>query len=189
MKYNFETTLDHRYNHSYRWAQPEGRDDVLGMGTADLDFYCAPCVKEATEKVAEENTYNYRQKSDDYYNAVIGWFHRRHDLEIRKEWIRELPSTIGTIRFALGAFTKPGDHVIMQTPYFTPIRSAIEGAGCCFVTNPMILQDGRYELDFEDFEDKIKKYQPAMYIMVNPQNPTGRVFTQEELEKLVDICY
>ena len=80
-------------------------------------------------------------------------------------------------------------HVIMQTPYFTPIRSAIEGAGCCFVTNPMILQDGRYELDFEDFEDKIKKYQPAMYIMVNPQNPTGRVFTQEELEKLVDICY
>ena len=189
MKYNFDTTLDHRNNHSYRWAQPDGRDDVLGMGTADLDFYCAPCVKKATMRVAEENTYNYRQKSDAYYNAVISWFDRRHKLKIRKEWIRELPSTIGTIRFALGAYAKPGDYIIMQTPYFTPIRAAIEGAGCHFVTNPMVLKDGRYELDFDDFEKKLKKYRPSMFIMVNPQNPTGRVFTQGELDRLVDICY
>ena len=189
MKYNFDTTLDHRWNHSYRWEQPEGRDDVLGMGTADLDFYCAPCVKDAAMKIAEENTYNYRKKSDEYYNAVIGWFERRHNLQIQKEWIRELPSTIGTIRFALGAYAKLGDYIIMQTPYFSPIRAAIEGAGCHFVTNPMILKDGKYDLDFDDFEEKIRKYRPSMYIMVNPQNPTGRVFTQEELTRLVDICY
>lgn len=189
MKYNFDQTLDHRYNNSYRWEQPEGRDDVLGMGTADLDFVCAPCVREATLRVAEENTYNYRRKSSEYYDAVASWFMRNNNFEVRREWIRELPSTIGTIRLALGAFARLGDYIIMQTPYFSPIKAAIEGAGCHFITNPMILRDGRYELDFDDFEEKIRTYRPSMYVMVNPQNPTGRVFTVEELNRLVDICY
>lgn len=188
MKFNFDETLDHRYNHSYRWEQPEGRDDVLGMGTADLDYTCAPCIREAALKVAEENTYNYRKKPDDYYSAVCGWFKRNNDFDAQKGWIRELPTTIGSIRLVLGAFSRLGDYVIMQTPYFTPIRSAIEGAGCHFITNPMILKDGRYELDFEDFEEKIRRYRPVMYVMTNPQNPTGRVFTKEELDRLVDIC-
>lgn len=188
MKYNFDQTLDHRYNHSYRWEQPEGRDDILGMGTADLDYVCAPCVREATEAVAAENTYNYRKKPAEYYEAVMSWFARRHNMEIKREWIRELPSTIGTIRLALGAYCRHGDYVLMQTPYFGPIKNAIEGAGCHFITNPMILKDGRYELDFEDFEEKIRKYRPSMFILVSPQNPTGRVFTREELTRMVDIC-
>lgn len=188
MKYNFDETLDHRYNHSYRWEQPQGRDDVLGMGTADLDFYCAPCIREATLKVAEENTFNYRKKPEEYYRSVCGWFERNNSFTVEKSWIRELPTTIGSIRLVLGAFARLGDYVIMQTPYFTPIRSAIEGAGCHFLTNPMILRDGRYELDFEDFETKIRQYRPVMYVLVNPQNPTGRVFTRQELERLVEIC-
>lgn len=188
MGYNFDETLDHRHNDSYRWAQPEGREDVLGMGTADLDYYCPPCVKEATRKVCEENTFNYRKKPDSYYKAVASWFQRRHGMEIKREWMRELPSTIGSIRLALGAYCKLGDYVLMQTPYFTPIRAAIEGAGCHLLENPMVLKDGRYELDLVDFEEKIKTYRPSMFVLVSPQNPTGRVFTAEELERMVDIC-
>lgn len=188
MKYDFDKTLDHRYNHSYRWEQPAGRDDVLGMGTADLDYVCPPCVREATRTVCEENTFNYRKKPAAYYEAVMGWFQRRDQMEVKREWIRELPSTIGSIRLALGAYCRLGDYVLMQSPYFTPIKAAIEGAGCHFITNPMILKDGRYELDLEDFEEKIRTYRPAMFILVSPQNPTGRVFSQEELEQMVEIC-
>lgn len=188
MKYNFDKTLDHRYNHSYRWEQPEGREDVLGMGTADLDYTCPPCVKEATQLVCEENTFNYRKKPDSYYAAVMDWFKRKHQMDVKREWIRELPSTIGSIRLALGAYCRLGDYVLMQSPYFTPIKAAIEGAGCHFLTNPMILKNGRYELDLEDFEEKIRTYRPSMFILVSPQNPTGRVFTLEELQRMVEIC-
>lgn len=188
MKFNFNDTPDHRYNHSYRWEQPEGRNDVLGMGTADLDYVCAPCIKEAALKVCEENTFNYRKKPGSYYESVISWFQRRNGMDVKREWIRELPSTIGSIRLALGAFCRLGDYVLMQTPYFTPIKVAIEGAGCHFLENPMILQNGRYELDLADFEEKIKTCRPSMFIMVSPQNPTGRVFSLKEINDMVNIC-
>lgn len=188
MQYEFNQTLDHRKDHSIRWRQPEGREDVLGMGTADLDYFCPPCVKEATLAVAQENTFNYRYKPDAYYDGVVSWFHRRHDMTVDPCWLRELPSTIGSIRLTIGAFCKPGDYILMQTPYFTPLKAAIEGAGCSFLENPMVLKDGRYELDFQDFEEKIVRYRPVMFLLVNPQNPTGRVFTKSELERMVEIC-
>ena len=189
MKYVFDHTLDHRENNSIRWKQPDGRTDILGMGTADLDYYCAPCVKEAAMRVCEENTYNYRSKSEAYYDSVVSWFKRKHGLLVEKNWLRELPSTVGTIRLTIGAFCKPGDYILMQTPYFAPLKAAIEGAGCQFLENPMVLKNGRYELDLVDFEQKIARYHPAMFLLVSPQNPTGRVFTKDELKQMVDICF
>lgn len=188
MGYDFDKTLDHRKNHAIRWIQPEGREDILGMGTADMDYFCAPCVKDATQAVCEENTFNYRKKPDAYYEAISGWFCRKYDMTVEKEWVRELPSTVGTVRLTIGAFCKPSDYILMQTPCFTPLKAAIEGAGCRFLENPMILRDGRYELDFGDFEEKIKTYRPSMFLLVSPQNPTGRVFAKEELDRMVDIC-
>lgn len=188
MKYNFDDVLDHRERFSYRWEQPEGRTDVIGMGTADLDYFCAPCIQKALEGRCRENVYNYQKKPDSYYEAVISWYQRQYGMKTQREWIRELPSTIGSIRLALGAFARLGDYVLMQTPYFGPIKEAIVGAGCRFLENPMILRDGRYELDLGDFEEKIKKFRPVMYVMVNPHNPTGRVFGPGELEAIVDIC-
>ena len=188
MKYDFDHTLDHRKDDSIRWKQPEGRDDILGMGTADLDFFCAPCIREATQKVCDENTFNYRLKPRQYHDGIVQWFKNRYQMNIEGDCIRELPSTVGSIRLTIGAFCRPGDYILMQTPCFTPLKAAIEGAGCRFLDNPMILQNGRYELDFDDFEEKIKKFHPSMFLLVSPQNPTGRVFTKAELEKMVDIC-
>lgn len=188
MKYNFDTTVNHRYNGSYRWDMPDMPDDVIGMGTADLDFDCAPCVREALMPIAEENCYNYRQHSEEYYEAVIGWYQRNYGLAVEKEWLSNVPSTVGAIRMALGIYAKPGDAVIVQTPLFRPISWAVEGADCQLVDNPMKPENGHYEIDYEDFEAKIKQYHPSLYLMVNPHNPTGRVFTREELERLVGIC-
>lgn len=188
MKYNFDTTLDHKHNDSYRWGMPEMPEDVIGMGTADLDYGCAPCIKEALIPIAEENCYNYRQHSEEYYNTVIGWYKKNYDLDVEAAWLTDVPSTIGAVRMALGIYAKPGDAVITQTPAFSPIVRAIEGADCKLVNNPLKAVDGHFEIDFEDFEEKLKMYQPSVYLLVNPHNPTGKVYTKEELEKLVELC-
>ena len=189
MKFNFDETLNHRTNASYRWGMEDFPEDVIGMGTADLDYECAPCIREALRPIVEENCYNYRQHTEEYYNAVIGWYKRNYGLDIKKEWLSNVPSTIGAVRIALGIFAEPGDNVIVQTPVFSPIVWAIEGADCHQIDNPLKAVDGHYEIDFEDFEAKIKATHPSLYLMVNPHNPTGKVFTKEELTRLVDICY
>lgn len=189
MKYDFDHTLDHCKNGSYRWTQPYGKNNVLGMGTADMDYYCPPCLKEALSVVCEENTYNYRMKPDIYFQTIIDWYENKYSIKIEKEWLSNVPSTIGAIRLAIQLFSKKDDYVLMQTPHFTPLQTAIEGAGCHLLVNPMILENGTYRLDFQDFEDKVKAYKPSVFLLVNPQNPTGHVFSHEELSKLADICW
>lgn len=188
MKYNFDETPDHRKNASYRWGMEDMPENVIGMGTADLDYYCAPCIRDALVPIAEENCYNYRQHTQEYYDAVTGWYERKYGLKIEKDWLSNVPSTIGAVRMALGIFAKPGDAILVQTPVFGPLKWAVEGAGQTLIANPLKPVEGHYKLDFEDFEEKIKTYHPSLYLMVNPHNPTGRVFTKEELERLVDIC-
>jgi len=188
MKYNFDSTLNHRVNASYRWGMEGMPEDVIGMGTADLDYGCAPCIRKALVPIAEENCYNYRQHTQEYYDAVTGWYQKKYGLTVCKEWISNVPSTIGAIRIALGILTKPDNTVIVQTPVFEPVVRAIEGADCRMIENPLKANNRRYEIDFEDFEAKIREYKPSVYLIVNPHNPTGKVFTKEELERLVKIC-
>ncbi|MCI8453264.1 MAG: aminotransferase class I/II-fold pyridoxal phosphate-dependent enzyme [Lachnospiraceae bacterium] len=188
MKYNFDETLDHRQDASYRWEQADGRTDILGMGTADLDFACAPCIKRACAEVLEENTFNYRKRTDTYYDAVRDFYKRNYGLEVEKEWLSDSPGTLGAIRMAVNAFSKEGDWILMQAPHFDPLKVVIEGARRKLLTNPLRLQKGRYELDLEDFENKVRQYRPSLYLMVNPHNPTGKVFLKQELDGLVDIC-
>ena len=124
MKYEFDKTLDHKHNASYRWDLPGMPEDLIGMGTADLDYTCAPCIRDALVPIAEENCYNYRQHTQKYYDAVTGWYKRCYGLEIRKEWLSNVPSTIGALRVAMGCFAKPGDAVLVQGPVFAPRRAA-----------------------------------------------------------------
>ena len=188
MKYDFDKTLDHRKDGSYRWHQPEGTNEMLGMGTADLDFECAPCIKEACRRVMEENTYNYRYKSEDYYNALSDFYKRNYDMEIDANRVTNVPGTIGAIHIALRTFTSAGDKVLMHAPVFGPLKDAVCGADLQLVTSPLILRNGKYRIDFKGFETRIIKERPKVFLLVNPHNPTGRVFTSEELSKMADIC-
>lgn len=188
MLYNFDRTQDHRYNGSIRWEQSRENADVIGMGTADMDYECAPCIQESFRCLCEENTYNYRVKPRDYYQSVIRWFNDIYKLETKKDWMSNVPGTIAAIRIAVEKFSEKGSCILMQTPYFEPLRRVIEGAERIFLENPMVLAGDKYMIDFFDFEEKIAHYKPSIFLLVNPQNPTGRVFTLEELSKLVDIC-
>ena len=121
----FDTAPDHRKNGSYRWEQPAGRKDVIGMGTADLDYCCPECIKKACLAVAQENVYNCRKLPDTYFQAVTGWYQRKYSLNLEPDWLSNIPSSIGAIRIALSALTCPGDTVIMQSPFFGPLAQAV----------------------------------------------------------------
>ena len=153
--YDFDRTLDHRADGSLRWKQPAGRADVIGMGTADLDYFCPPAVQEAFRRIVEENTYNYRAKPDSYYQAVLGWYRRMYGLDLAPEMLSAVPGTILAVYLALRVVTCPGASVIAQSPYFGPVKSAAEAAGCTFIPNPMRFDGERFVLDLADFEEKV----------------------------------
>lgn len=184
----FDSARDHRYDGSIRWIQPEGRSDVICMGTADMDYTCADCIKQALYPVWEENTYHYKLKPEAYYQAIQKWFREKYDLPVQKQWISQVPGTIAAVCIAIKKFSSKGDFILMHTPYFDPLRRTIEGTGRRFLESPLVLSGQRYEIDFEDFEQKIKQYHPTVFLLINPHNPTGRVFTQEELDRMVTIC-
>ena len=123
------------------------------------------------------------------YGKLEKTLERKYGLKVEKEWLSNVPSTIGAVRMALGIYAKPGDAILVQTPVFGPLKWAVEGADCKLIGNSLKPVDGHYEIDFEDFEEKVKTYHPSLFLLVNPHNPTGRVFTKEELNRLVDICY
>lgn len=186
--YDFDKTLDHRYDGSIKWKQSAGQTEIIGMGTADMDFFCPPCVQEAAREVSEQNTLNYRIRPAAYYDNTIRWFDHNYGLRCNRDWILDIPGALAGIRLLVQCFTQPGDRVLLQTPYFAPLWRCIEGAGCKMVENPLVLRNGRFELDIQDFEQKVLAYQPKAFILCNPHNPTGRVFTRDELNAMVDIC-
>ena len=102
MKYTFDETGDHRQDGSIRWEQPEGRDDIIGMGTADMDFTCAPCIRKVLQPICEENTYNYRFKPESYFQSVIRWFRENYQLNVKKDWMSNVP---GKRRLCIDAYT------------------------------------------------------------------------------------
>jgi cystathionine beta-lyase len=187
--FNFDTTPNHRTNGSFRWNMKDMPPDVIGMGTADLDYYCAPVIRDVLMKVAEENCYNYRQHSHAYFDALENWYLRRYGLQTQESWFSNIPSTIGAVRVALETFSHKGKYVITQTPAFAPLMSAVSSAGYKLLANPLVPEGNHFKIDFDDFENKLKTYHPDFFLLVNPHNPTCKVFTKAELEKLVALCY
>lgn len=186
--YSFEQCSDHRTNGSYRWKQPAGSSDIIGMDTADMDYESPPCLRNVLQAVVDENTFNYREVPARYFEAVHDFYLRNYSLDVPDSWMSSAPGTIGAIRMALELFAAHGTKVLMQAPYFGPLKRAIEGAGCRLVLNPLKAEGGSFRLDIESFEETIKKELPSVFLLVNPHNPTGHVFTPEELRQMAAIC-
>lgn len=187
MNYNFDQQLQRIGTNSWKWDQ-YGDPDIIAMSTAELDFKSADYVCQKLKEVAENGCFNYHFKPESYYETVIRWFKRRHNWDIEKDWLLNVPGVWASLHTSLMAFAKPGDNVIIQTPHFSPLRGVIERTGCHIVTNPMILKNGHYELDLADFEAKVAQTRPSVFLLINLQNPTGRLFTKEELLALNRIC-
>lgn len=188
MRYNFDEVVSLAGSGSIKWDQWDD-PDILGMANADMDFKVADCVTAALKKTAEEGVFNYHYKPESHYQTIIGWYKRKFGWDVKREWILSAPGVWVATHICFEAFTRAGEKIIVQTPHFHPIQVIADRMGRHIVTNPMILKDGKYELDFDDFERKIVENRPVLYFMVNLQNPTGRLFTEEEVKRLMEICY
>ncbi len=199
MKYNFDEIIQRRGTGSLKWDFGEllikwgfaerFDDDTLPLFTADMDFAVPPCIVDAMHKVADQRIYGYTLAPPEYYEAVISWFKRRHDWEIKKEEILFCQGTVKALEFAVRAFTEEGDGVIIQRPVYQPFTAAIESNYRNVVNNQMIAdENGYYMPDLEGFEILARKKENKLFILCNPHNPSGRIFDSETLNKMAKIC-
>lgn len=166
-------------------------EDILSLWVADMDFKTSSYVEDALGKIVSHNIYGYTniQRGDGFFDAVAGWMKRHHDWEVLPEWHVHTPGVCYAISLAVRAFTQKEDAVIIQQPVYYPFRNIVVQNGRKLVSNDLVYDgEGHYSIDFEDFEKKIKDNDVKLFILCNPHNPVGRVWTKEELERLGDIC-
>lgn len=165
-----------------------GRDDLIPLWVADMDFACPPEVVLALKERADHPVYGYTIPSDGYHEGLINWMGKRHGWEdIQKEWILWTPGVVAGFSVAIRAFSHPGDNVIIQPPVYYPFMRQILGTGRQIVENPLKIVDGYYEMDFEDLSEKIND-RTKMVLLCSPHNPVSRVWKRKELDKLAEIC-
>lgn len=185
INYDFDTVINRRGTASNKWDIPE---DALGMVTADMDFRAAQPILDAMEERVRHGIFGYNNRTDSYFDAIIGWMQRRHQWEPQKDWICHALGVVPAIGYSILAFTKPGDKILLQPPVYHPFRNCILKSGRIPVTNPLCLKDGHYSMDLKDLEEKASDPAVKMMLLCNPQNPTGRVWTPDELRAVAEIC-
>ena len=176
-----------RGTNSVKWDEAES-DDVLPMWVADMDFRTAPVVREAVERRARHGIFGYVHVPDSYYDAVIRWFGRRHGWRMERDWIIYTSGVVPAISAVIKAVTTPGDKVLVQTPVYNCFFSSIRNNGCVMAENRLIYADDTYTIDFDDFERKAADPAVKAFLLCNPHNPAGRVWTAGELRRMGDIC-
>lgn len=177
-----------KYDFAVKRGYPE---DVLPLWVADMDFKTSSYVEDAVHNLASHNIYGYTniQNGDGFFESVAGWMKRHHNWDVQPEWHVHTPGVCFAISLAVRAFTRPGDAVLIQQPVYYPFSSILLQNNRKLVSNDLLYgTDSRYTIDFDDFETKIKDNNVKLFILCNPHNPVGRVWTREELEKLGDIC-
>lgn len=186
MKYDFDELLSRRGTNSYKWDGE--KDDVLPMWVADMDFHTAPAIVDALRHRVEHGIFGYTRVPDDYYEAVTGWFARRHDWTIDREWIIYTSGVVPAVSAIIKALTMPGDKVLVQTPVYNCFFSSIRNNGCEIVRSPLLQTGDTYRMDFDDLERQAADERVKVMLLCNPHNPAGRVWTSEELMRVGAIC-
>jgi len=189
-KYNFDEIIERKGTNCLKYDALKmffRSEDPLPLWVADMDFRTPDFIVDAIKKRAEHEIFGYSFRPDSYFEAVIGWMKRRHDWEIRKEWISFSPGVVAGLTMAVETFSKPGEGVIVQPPVYFPFFDCVKETGRKMIENPLKIENGRYTFDFEDLKLKINE-NTKLLLLCNPHNPGGMVWTREELTELTNIC-
>lgn len=189
--YGFDQTVDRKGTGCIKVDLMEKQglpEDTIPLWVADMDFETVPEVREALRQVAEHGIYGYPLEKDGYFEAVHGWFLRRIGWDTKREWMMKTPGVVFALAAAVRAFTEEGDRVLIQQPVYYPFRRVIEENGRTVVNAPLVYEDGSYHVDRKAFEEQIVKHHVRLFILCNPHNPVGRVWTKEELQDMGEIC-
>ena len=191
MPINFDEIIDRRNTSCLKhdFAVERGYPaDILPFWVADMDFRTPAPVIDALKVRAEHGIFGYTQVKDDYFAVLQNWFRTRHDWTVERRDLILTPGVVFAIATAIRAFTKVGDAVLIQQPVYYPFANMIRQNERVIVDNPLRLIEGRYEIDFADFEQKIIEHRVKLFILCSPHNPVGRVWTRAELEQLAAVC-
>ncbi len=187
MAYDFNKTIQRRGTNSYKWDTPRDKN-ILPMWVADMDFPVAPCIQKAIEQRVAHGVFGYTLVPESYYRAVINWFKTRHKWTVKRDWILYTTGVVPAVSCCIKAICMPGENVLVQTPVYNCFFSSIRNQGCQIVENELVRDGDSYKIDFDDFEQKCANPKTTAFLLCNPHNPAGRVWTREELEKINTIC-
>lgn len=191
MKYDFTTIIDRSNTGAFKYdfmPEPLKGSGIVPMTVADMEFSAPPEVNEAVAKAAFHGCYGYTGPQGDYLKAVKHWQKTRHDWDIEEDWFVVTNGIVQALGVAVRAFTEPGEGVLIATPVYHPFYSAVSDNGRRIVESPLIVKNGRYEYDLADIEKKAADPSVKLMLLCSPHNPIGRVWTEEELETIADIC-
>lgn len=188
LKHDFDQYIERRNTDSKKYESGDFKEDVLPMWIADTDFKSPKEAIEAALKRAEHGVFGYPHDLEEFNEVVVSWMDRRHDWEIKVDDVLFVGGVVHGAQYAIDAFTNPGDKIVCLTPLFGPLQKIVRDNGRHILGSEMIEDDGYYKIDFEDLEIKLKDPRVSMFILCNPHNPVGRVFTREELEKIGKLC-
>lgn len=187
MKYDFDKIIPRRGTNSVKWDVAK-EDGVIPMWVADMDFQAAPCIRQAMKERMDHGVFGYTLVPNSYYESIISWFDRRHQWHIERDWIIYTSGVVPAISAIIKALTEPGDKVLVQTPVYNCFFSSIRNNGCSTAENALVRKGNSYEIDFDDFEKQAADEKTKVFLLCNPHNPAGRVWTPEELSRMNDIC-
>lgn len=187
MNYNFDELVDRRGTGCVKWDEISD-PDVIPLWVADMDFKAAPAIQKAIWKRAEHGVFGYTVVGDDYYQAVISWFRRRHNWTIRREEILYTTGVVPAMSVAIKALTMPGEKVLILSPDYNCFFSSVRNNGCEVLETILRRAGDTFEVDFEDFEAKCADEKTTVFLLCNPHNPCSRVWTKTELERMNNIC-
>ncbi len=180
---NRESTANMKYDLRGKFF---GNEDVLPMWVADMDFETPDFIRNAVIKRAQHPIYGYSFRPESYYQSIVDWVKKRHNWTIATDWIVYSPGIVPALNFSTLAFTNKGDNIIVQPPVYFPFFNAITDNKRVRLNNNLYLKDGKYLIDFDDFERKSQN--ASMFFLSSPHNPVGRVWTKDELLRLGEIC-
>ena len=186
--YCFDKVIERRGTGCVKWDESE--EGIIPLWVADMDFPVAPAIQEAIRQRANHPVFGYTLVQEDYYEAIISWFHRRHHWTIAREHILYTIGVVPAMSVAIKALTMPGEKVLILSPDYNCFFSSVKNNGCEVVESVLQYRSNtnRFEVDWADFEEKCKDEKCTVFLLCNPHNPTGRVWTREELQRMTDIC-
>ena len=192
-KYDFETVISRKNQGSYKWEQmykdyPDLPDDIIPFSVADMELQIAPEIKEGLKKYIDETVLGYTGANDNYLEIVVNWMKKRHNFDVKKEWIVTSSGVVSALYDAIKAYTEENQGVIVFTPVYYPFYSAITSNNRKIIDCPLIENNRNYTIDFQKFEELAKDKNNRLLILCSPHNPVGRVWIKEELEKIGEIA-
>lgn len=197
MNYNFDELIERKNTGCVKWDErPATLSDASAWGliplwVADMDFAVAPAIQEAIRQRAQHPVFGYTYVQDDYYDAIISWYERRHSWKIEREWILYTTGVVPAMSIAIKALTMPGEKVLFLSPDYNCFFSSVKNNGCevaeCVLR--FSRSNNRFEVDWETFESLCADEKTTVFLLCNPHNPTGRIWTREELQRMTDICH